>query len=70
MTQKLHPNLILILTRSLTRPPTHPPSHVLKSFFCIFSLAENVMVGNLKLHDSQEGIGAFFAKRHPVWEEQ
>ena len=28
MAQKLHPNTILILTRSLTHPTTHSPPHL------------------------------------------
>jgi len=34
-----------------------------------YCLAENVMVENLTMHDSQEGIDAFFAKRKPTWKQ-
>nr|KAG5688034.1 hypothetical protein BaRGS_003580 [Batillaria attramentaria] len=32
-----------------------------------YRFAEKVMVDNLSLEDSQEGIGAFFEKRKPKW---
>ena len=35
--------------------------------YAIFRFGEAVMVENLKLVDSQEGISAFIGKKTPVW---
>lgn len=34
---------------------------------CFFRYAQKVMIENLKLVDSQEGLSSFVEKRHPKW---
>ena len=86
MTRKLHLNSILILTRSLSTylltyysiKRLHLPNFGIYSKFEIETCVQKFPLyfqpsrkrDLLKLYDSQEGIGAFFAKRHLVWKEQ